>query len=511
MSAEYFEARERALLGERYDTLYAAPQETAARGVTVSALRTTPEEFAARADFPLRPSPFCKAAFVVEQPDFKPGRHPYHHAGVFYSQEPSASSAAPLLGVKPGMRVLDLCAAPGGKSSQLAAALQGQGLLVSNEYVAARAEILKSNLERMGVSNAVVLNETPARIAAALPEFFDRVLVDAPCSGEGMFRKEPAALAQHCEALVKQCAELGADILDRAAAALAPGGELVYSTCTFAPEEDEGQVAAFLQRHPEFTLADVFGNVDYSFGSPGEANRTGGLPLDVSKVRRIWPCQGGEGHFIARLVKAGTPRELPAPGTYTAEEELWLAAAAEQSKKQKGGKPAKAPDARSARRESSRALREAVQGRSARSRDAGAGEATPAQSLAAWQEFTRQYFPALADRPAVVHGGSVLLPVPFPQTGLHVLRAGVFVGSVQKGRFVPEHHLFTAFGALCTNREALTLADPRVTEYLSGREIAADTAADGWCCVTVDGCPMGGGKVSGGRVKNHYPKALRLL
>ena len=306
MPAEYFEARERALLGERYDTLYAAPQETAARGVTVSALRTTPEGFAARADFPLRPSPFCKAAFVVEQPDFKPGRHPYHHAGVFYSQEPSASSAAPLLGVRPGMRVLDLCAAPGGKSSQLAAALQGQGLLVSNEYVAARAEILKSNLERMGVSNAVVLNETPARIAAALPEFFDRVLVDAPCSGEGMFRKEPAALAQHCEALVKQCAELGADILDSAAAALAPGGELVYSTCTFAPEEDEGQVAAFLQRHPEFTLADVLGNVDHPFGSEGEANRTGGLPLDVSRVRRIWPCQGGEGHFMARLVKAGT-------------------------------------------------------------------------------------------------------------------------------------------------------------------------------------------------------------
>ena len=291
MPAEYFEARERALLGERYERLYAAPQETAARGVTVSALRTTPEEFAARADFPLRPSPFCKAAFVVECPDFKPGRHPYHHAGVFYSQEPSASSAAPLLGVRPGMRVLDLCAAPGGKSSQLAAALRGQGLLVSNEYVAARAEILKSNLERMGVPNAVVLNETPARIAAALPEFFDRVLVDAPCSGEGMFRKEPAALAQHCEALVKQCAELGADILDSAAAALAPGGELVYSTCTFAPEEDEGQVAAFLQRHPEFALADVLGHVDYTFGSEGEANRTGGLSgpaVFPVAVRMVW-------------------------------------------------------------------------------------------------------------------------------------------------------------------------------------------------------------------------------
>ena len=134
-----------------------------------------------------------------------------------------------------------------------------------------------------------------------------------------------------------------------------------------------------------------------------------------------------------------------------------------------------------------------------------------AQSLAAWNAFAQQYFPALADRPAVVHGGGVLLPAAFPQTGLHVLRAGVFVGSVQKGRFVPEHHLFTAFGAQCANREELTLADPRCVEYLSGREVEARTAADGWCCVTVDGWPLGGGKVSGGRVKNHYPKALRLL
>ena len=517
MPMEYFEQRERALLGDRFDVLYAAPQETAERGVTVSALRSSPEQFAAKADFPLEASPFCKAAFVVHQPDFKPGRHPYYHAGVFYSQEPSASSAAPLLGVRPGMRVLDMCAAPGGKSSQLAAALQGRGVLVSNEYVAARADILKSNLERMGVSNAVVLNESPARIADALPEFFDRVLVDAPCSGEGMFRKEPVARQQHCEALVKQCAELGAEILDCAAAVLAPGGQLVYSTCTFAPEEDEGQVAAFLQRHPEFTLADALGNVDYTFGSEGEANRTGGLPLDVSKVRRIWPCQGGEGHFIARLVKAGTPRTLPAPGEYTPEEQLWLAAAAEQSKKQKPGKskPARAEfrDARASRRENARVLREEVQGkRGRRAGDSGAGEsASPAQSLAAWHEFAAQYFPVLADRPAVVHGGGVLLPVPFPQTGLHVLRAGVFVGSVQKGRFIPEHHLFTAFGARCTNREELTLADPRVTDYLSGREMAASTAADGWCCVTVDGYPLGGGKVSAGRVKNHYPKALRLL
>ena len=458
MPTEYFEQRERALLGERFDALYAAPQETAERGVTVSALRTTPEQFAAKADFSLEASPFCKAAFVVHQPDFKPGRHPYHHAGVFYSQEPSASSAAPLLGVRPGMRVLDMCAAPGGKSSQLAAALQGRGVLVSNEYVAARADILKSNLERMGVSNAVVLNETPARIADALPEFFDRVLVDAPCSGEGMFRKEPVARQQHCEALVKQCAELGAQILDCAAAALAPGGQLVYSTCTFAPEEDEGQVAAFLQRHPEFELADALGNVDYTFGSEGEANRTGGLPLDVRKVRRIWPCQGGEGHFMAKLQKAADA-DAPTPPK---------------------GKPPKVPKA-------------------------------PAE----WLDFAKTYFPALDSRPLAGAGEWLLLPAPGSETlntaKLRVVRGGVLAGSVLKKRFQPAHALFMAYGAQCTNREELTLTDPRTAAWLRGEEIDAATAQNGWCAVLVDGFPLGGGKVSSGRIKNHYPKGLRNL
>ena len=298
MPTEYFEARERALLGQRYETLYAAPSDSAARGVTVSALRTTPGTFAAKADMALEPSPFCKAAFVVREETFKPGRHPYHHAGVFYSQEPSAASAAPLLGVKPGMRVLDLCAAPGGKSSQLAAALQGQGLLVSNEYVAARADILKSNLERMGVPNAVILNEAPARIAEALPEFFDRVLVDAPCSGEGMFRKEAVAVTQHSEALVKQCAELGAQILDCAAAVLAPGGQLVYSTCTFAPQEDEEAVAAFLARHPEFEAEPV--NAPWF-----QESRPG--------MYRLWPHKLlGEGHFAAVLRKMDCEETAPA-------------------------------------------------------------------------------------------------------------------------------------------------------------------------------------------------------
>ena len=462
MSTEYFEHRERALLGERYDALYAAPSESAARGVTVSALRTTPEAFAAQADFPVEPSPFCRAGFVVKDAAFKPGRHPYHHAGVFYSQEPSASSAAPLLGVRPGMRVLDLCAAPGGKSSQLAAALDGQGLLVSNEFVAARAEVLKSNLERMGVANAVVLNEDTDRIAAALPEFFDRVLVDAPCSGEGMFRKESVAVTQYDQPLLDRCAALGAEILENAAAMLAPGGILVYSTCTFAPGEDEGQIAAFLARHPEFTLCDLSG---CGFGQPGEANRTRDYPLQAEYCRRIWPCDGGEGHFMAKLQKAADAPAVELP-------------------RGKNGK--------------------------------GKGGKTPrvdAKALQAWQSFAKELFPTLAGQPIAVVGDGFLLEPPalLPAAKLHVLRAGVPAGRAAKGRFEPAHALFMAYGAQCTNCEELTLADPRTAAWLRGEEIEAKTAQNGWCAVLVDGFPLGGGKASGGRIKNHYPKALRNL
>ena len=300
MPGEYFEARERALLGTRYDVLYAASCAVR-RGVTVNGLRCAPQEFAAAVDFGLEPSPFCDAAFLLTDPQLRPGRHAYHHAGVFYVQEPSASVPAGLLGVRPGERVLDLCAAPGGKTSQLAAALRGEGLLVANEYVAARAGVLKSNLERMGVTNALVLNESTARVAAAFPAFFDKVLVDAPCSGEGMFRKEPEALRQHSAALVAQCAALGASILDDAAAALRPGGLLCYSTCTFAPEEDEAQVGAFLARHPEFTVLPAPTNA----GAPGEAARCGAHPFAAEHTRRIYPCHGGEGHFMALLQKRG--------------------------------------------------------------------------------------------------------------------------------------------------------------------------------------------------------------
>lgn len=405
-----FTAREQTLLGARFEELYAYATPQPARGVTVNTLRCTPEWFAQHVDFAAEPSSFCASAFTTA-PDFRPGRHAWHHAGVLYAQEPSASAPTALLDVRPGMRVADLCAAPGGKTSQLAAALQGQGLLLANEFVAARAEILRQNLERMGVTNAIVTNEDTARLAAALPGQFDRVLVDAPCSGEGMFRKETVAAAQHSDALVAHCAELGAEILENAAALLAPGGVLVYSTCTFAPAEDEGQMAAFLAKHPEFTLCDLSG---CGFGRPGEENRA---PADfpAEYCRRIWPADGGEGHFMAKLQKAADA-DTPTPGSETL------------------------------------------------------------------------------------------------NTGkLRVVRGGALAGSVVKKRFQPAHALFMAYGTQCTNREELTLHDPRTAAWLRGEEIDAATAQNGWCAVLVDGFPLGCGKVSGGRIKNHYPKGLRNL
>ena len=471
-----FAAREERLLGPRFAALYTYATEAPARGVTVNTLRCPPAHFAALADFALTPSPFCGSAFVTPDAAFRPGYHPYHHAGVFYAQEPSASAPAALLGVRPGMRVLDLCAAPGDKSSQLAAALAGQGLLVANEYQPARAEILRQNLERMGVTNAVVLNEEPARLAEALPGFFDRVLVDAPCSGEGMFRKEPAALAQHSAALVCRCAALGEAILEAAAALLAPGGVLVYSTCTFAPAEDEGQIAAFLARHPAFSLDDLS---TVGFGSPGEPNRAGELPWPAAACcRRIWPSDGGEGHFMARLQKAGEARPMREAPSAAARDVRPTGKAAKTGRPGKNGKP-------------------------------NASGSLPAD----WQAFAAELLPALAQAPVETAGDWLILPPPLPwqPAGLRQLRAGVLAGGGQKGRFQPAHALFMAYGSQCRNREELTLADPRTAAWLRGEEIDARTAQNGWCAVLVDGFPLGGGKISGGRVKNHYPKGLRNL
>ncbi|MFR1796595.1 MAG: RsmB/NOP family class I SAM-dependent RNA methyltransferase [Ruthenibacterium sp.] len=461
----YFEARERALLGARYDEVY-RPQGEVRRALTRNALRCSEARFLQLMGPSVCRAPFCADSFYLLDETVRPGKSPLYHAGAYYVQEASAAAPAPLLDVQPGQRVLDMCAAPGGKSAQLAGALGGRGLLVANEYDAARANILKSNLERMGVANAVVLNEAPARIAAALPGWFDRVLVDAPCSGEGMFRKEPQAVRQHSQALVQRCAALGAQILDAAAAALRPGGRLVYSTCTFAPEEDEAQVGAFLARHAEFSTVPC----GVGFGSPGEAARCGEHPFCAQHTRRIYPCHGGEGHFMAVLEKSAA---APWPG------------------------PGRPHAARTAPR-------------AARAERAGRGGTAVALA------FLREYFPQLGAGPEALQtfGSAVhlLAPGAFPHgTQLRVVRAGVPVGKEEKGRFEPAHALFMAYGSLCENREELQPGSPLCAAWLRGEAIPAHTARAGWAAVTVAGLPLGFGKASGGMVKNRYPKGLRNL
>ena len=224
-------------------------------------------------------------------PDSRPGLHPYHEAGVYYLQEASAMSAVALLDPQPGERICDLCAAPGGKSTQIAGRMQGQGFLLSNEWSPKRAKILSQNMERMGVANGLVTNETVQNLASHLPGFFHRVLIDAPCSGEGMFRKEEAAITDWSQETVEMCAARQAEILDAGAKLLCPGGRLVYPTCTFAPEENEQAVAAFLERNPDFEPVDL--------DAPWFTR------VGVGQFR-LWPHKLlGEGHFAAVLRKKG--------------------------------------------------------------------------------------------------------------------------------------------------------------------------------------------------------------
>ncbi len=224
-------------------------------------------------------------------PHSRPGLHPYHEAGVYYLQEASAMSAVALLDPQPGERICDLCAAPGGKTTQIAGRMQGQGFLWCNEWSPKRAKILGRNIERMGVANALITNETADRLAAKLPGFFDRVLIDAPCSGEGMFRKEEAAITDWSQETVEMCARRQGEILDAGAQLVRPGGRLVYSTCTFAPEENEEAVAAFLQRHPDFAPEPV----DAPWFTPAGEGQF-----------RLWPHKLlGEGHFAAVLRRKG--------------------------------------------------------------------------------------------------------------------------------------------------------------------------------------------------------------
>lgn len=311
MLPELFLKRMEAQLGPEYPEYLTSLERPRA-----VALRFNPQKGEAPAlPFATSPVPWEPLGYYYD-PDARPGLHPYHDAGVYYLQEASAMAPAVLLDPQPGEKILDLCAAPGGKTTQIAGKMAGQGLLVCNEIHPKRARILSQNVERMGISNALVLNETPATLARRFPGFFDRILVDAPCSGEGMFRKEAAAVADWTEELVDMCARRQGEILDAAAKMLRPGGRLVYSTCTFAPQEDEEAVAAFLERHPDFAPE----KVDAPWFTPGENGSF-----------RLWPHKLlGEGHFAAVLRRMDGNGEDGNPASGASLPGGWLRFAREQ-------------------------------------------------------------------------------------------------------------------------------------------------------------------------------------
>lgn len=402
----------------------------------------------------------------------RPGKHPYHEMGLYYIQEPSAMSAAALLAPKPGMRVLDLCAAPGGKSTQLATYLGDSGLLVSNEINTQRSRILSQNIERMGIKNAIVTNEDSFVLASHFPGFFNAIQVDAPCSGEGMFRKLPEAIEQWSVENVAICAARQKEILDNAAVMLKPGGTIVYSTCTFSKEENEDVIEYFLERHPDFTL---------------------------EEMERFWPHKvDGEGHFVAKLVRRGSVNELGADYDVCEDscnkvEDTGLKAD-RKTKKNKNSKNRKNETKPALTKENMKLLSEFL-------------DETISEDMAAWIKNSR-----------LVMFGEQIYRLPDMEVdikGLKVQRAGLHIGEFKKQRFEPSHSLALALKlSEAKNVVKLTWDDPQTTGFFNGQSVmlSDELAAEckkGWALVCVDGYPAGWGKVNGAQVKNHYPKGLR--
>ncbi len=442
-----FEQRMRTLLSNTYDDFAAAfATDTPTRGLRINPLKAPLEEALSLLGEEVAPTPFSPWGFRLSS-ERKAGNDPLHHAGVYYRQEPSAMSAVTALAPQSGECVLDLCAAPGGKSTQIAAALAGEGLLWCNEYVRSRATPLMQNLERCGVSNAVVTSLDTTLLAEHLPTAFDAVLCDAPCSGEGMFRKEPEALAQWSMDNIALCAARQRTILDAAAATVRPGGRLLYSTCTFAPEENEQNAAWFLATHPDFEAGDLSA---LPFGQPA-------FPITdfpVTAGRRILPQHGGEGHFLALFRRKGESAAAFSPYV---------------------------PPAKDAYAVEAQALYRAV-----------------------FCDEPQGTFVTFGDTVR-------LLPPAMPTTTLHLLCAGVAVADVCKNRLEPAHSIFAAKRAAdCRSVISLAPDSPVLIAFLHGEAIPCDDALSGWTAVAVGNAVVGFGKAVNGTLKNRYPKGLRI-
>ena len=442
-----FAERMKNILGGEYDDFVSALNGEPVKGFRVNTDKISLADFEKINVFGSEKIPYAENGFYLDYE--KVGNHPYHHAGMIYVQEPAAMAPAECLDIEPDWKILDMCAAPGGKSTQLKNKLGEGGILVSNEIISSRCRILTGNVERLGLKNTVTTCMDTKKLARTFPDTFDMIMVDAPCSGEGMFRKEEIAIDEWSVDNVKKCALRQAEILENAVSALKDGGYIVYSTCTFSLEENEMTVDAFLKAHPDFEIVPVTERV--------MKNSSDGIYFDgcecenIRYARRFYPHKNrGEGQFAAVLHN-------------TNEKSNYIYKGIKQNSK------------------------------------------TDPAVFAFLDDVLDSY-----DKENVLmyNGNPVYFTPDFPIEKGTAFSCGVTVGEMKKNHIQPHHQFFMAMGKDFKRKLDFSADSEELKKYLHGEEIAAD-CPNGWAVVTVNGCTVGGVKVSGGRAKNHYPKGLR--
>lgn len=443
-----YEKRMRELLGDDFEAYKHSLSEEPVRGFRVNMDKISIEEFEKINIFGSEKIPYVENGFYLDCD--KIGNHPYHHAGMIYVQEPGAMAPAECIDIQPDWKILDMCAAPGGKSTQLKNKLGSNGILVSNEIISSRCKILTGNIERLGLKNTVTTCMDTKKLTRIFPCTFDMIMCDAPCSGEGMFRKEQAAIDEWSEENVRMCAERQKEILENAVVLLKNGGYIIYATCTFSLEENEMLIDSFLSEHPDFELFPVNETV---------RNHTAdGICFDGCKyenihfARRFYPhISKGEGQFMAVL--HNTRENFDSGRNYPV-------------KKEKTDKTV--------------------------------------------TDFLNDVLVDYDKNNVITYNGNPVYFSPdFDIPKGSAFSCGVTIGEVRKNYIQPHHQFFMAMGSLFKRKIELSADSTELKKYLHGEEIDAD-CENGWAVVTVDGCSVGGAKVVNGRAKNHYPKGLRL-
>ncbi len=454
----------RRILGDEYDAYLDSMKERRKFGLRVNTAKISVEDFLKISPFPLTKIPYVDNGFYYEE-SIQPAKHPYYFAGLYYLQDPSAMTPASRLPVNEGDVVLDLCAAPGGKATELAAKLNGTGLLIANDISSKRAKALLKNIELFGVSNSFIVTEYPAKLREYFTGFFDKILIDAPCSGEGMFRKEPSMVKAWEQNGPEFYRGLQEEILEQALPMLKEGGMLLYSTCTFSPVEDEGSVEYLLSLDEDLHLVEMEGYEGFVKGKPELIHSQ---DKELEKCVRIFPHKlDGEGHFLALLQKG----EADVHGHATMMKEKRTGLRGEEK-----------------------------------------------ELFEAFAKNCNRTFEN--ERIESKNGMLYYMPEQLPKMrGLRFLRSGLFLGEVKKKRFEPSQSLAMALKADEYKRILdLSAEDERVFRYLKGetlslqeKDLTAPLDKGGWCLVCVDGFPLGWGKQTGMSLKNKYHSGWRLL